>query len=81
MSLRASETTVDAGGRELRVTSPDPFAMPEIEGRMLSDERDLIRLRDGVRRLAALAEHRAFASVAESVELHDRRGVGPSPSV
>ena len=66
---------------ELRVTSPDPFAMPEIEERMLSDERDLIRLRDGVRRLCALAGHRAFAHVAESIELHDWDGAAPSPSL
>jgi choline dehydrogenase len=63
---------------ELRVTSPDPFAMPEIEERMLSDERDLIRLRDGVRRLFALARHRAFAHVAEAMELHDWHGARPS---
>ena len=63
---------------ELRVTSPDPFVMPEIEERMLSDERDLIRLRDGARRLFRLARHRAFANVAESIELNERPGIALS---
>jgi choline dehydrogenase len=35
----------------LKVVDPDPHAMPEIDENLLSDERDLVRLRDGARRL------------------------------
>lgn len=66
---------------ELRVTCPDPFAMPEIEERMLSDGRDLARLRDGVRRIRAFAGHRAFAAITESMELHGWPGVGPDAAL
>lgn len=58
---------------ELRVTSTDPLAMPEIDQNMLSDERDLIRLRDGARRLFAIGHHAAVRAVSESVSLS--RGV------
>lgn len=74
-------TWQDFSRGELRVTSPDPFAMPEIEERMLSDERDLVRLRDGVRRTCAFARHRAFDRIAESMELHDWPGVGPDAAL
>jgi choline dehydrogenase len=53
----------------LRVVDPDPFAMPEIDERLLSDERDLVRLRDGARRLFAIAQHPAVQSVSESIRL------------
>lgn len=66
---------------ELRVTSPDPWAMPEIDERMLSDERDLVRLRDGVRRLCHLAQHPAFAQVAASIEFAGWPGVGPASAL
>jgi 5-(hydroxymethyl)furfural/furfural oxidase len=54
---------------ELRLTSVDPFAVPEIDENMLSDERDLIRLRDGARRLFEIGRHRAVRSISESVTL------------
>ena len=59
---------------ELRITSPDPQVEPVIEERMLSDRRDLVRLRDGVRRLFTLAGHRAIAGIAETVSLGDLYG-------
>ncbi len=59
---------------ELRIISPDPQVEPVIEERMLSDRRDLVRLRDGVRRLLALAGHRAIAGIAEEVSLGDLYG-------
>ena len=70
---------------ELRITSPDPEVEPVIEERMLSDRRDLVRLRDGVRRLFALAGHPAVAGIAEAVSLGDlfggrRGGIGGSVS-
>ena len=61
---------------QLRITSPDPVAAPDFEERMLSDERDLIRLRDGVRRTFEIAEHPAFAVIAEKVLVGDSgRGI------
>lgn len=55
----------------LRITTPDPWTSPEFEERMLSDERDLIRLRDGVRRAFEIAKHPAFAAIAEKVLVGD----------
>ena len=52
----------------VRITSPDPTVDPEVEEHMLSDERDLLRLRDGVRRLEALCGHPAVQAIAERVE-------------
>jgi choline dehydrogenase len=51
----------------LRVTDPDPLAMPEIEQRLLSDERDLIRLRAGAQTLFEIARHPAVRAISESV--------------
>ena len=53
----------------LRLASADPFDLPEIDQRLLSDERDLVRLRDGARRLFALAQQRAVRAIAEQVTL------------
>ena len=61
----------------LRITSADPLVEPVIEECMLSDRRDLVRLRDGVRRLFALAEHPAIAGIAEETSLGDLYGGGP----
>ncbi|MEZ4524277.1 MAG: GMC family oxidoreductase N-terminal domain-containing protein, partial [Thermomicrobiales bacterium] len=54
---------------ELRIVDADPFAMPEIDENMLSDERDLIRLRDGARRMFEVARHRAIQAICEDVYL------------
>ena len=59
---------------ELRITSPDPEVEPLIEERMLADRRDLVRLRDGVRRLFAVAGHPAVAGIAEEISLGDLYG-------
>ncbi len=64
----------------LRISSPDPAVNPVIEERMLSDERDLIRLRDGVRRLFAIGRHPALGEIAEEMWVGDplsdeRRGI------
>lgn len=53
----------------LVITSPDPDAHPEIRFRMLSDPRDLIRMRDAIRRLLELAQHPAIHAIADSVHL------------
>ncbi len=52
----------------VRVTTTDPAVDPAVEERMLSDERDLVRLRDGVRRLEAICADPAIQAVAERVE-------------
>ena len=52
---------------ELRLLSADPTQDPLIEANMLDDPRDRLRLRDGVRRLAALTAHDAFTDIAESI--------------
>ncbi len=59
---------------ELRISSSDPRVELEIEERMLSDRRDLIRLRDGVRRLFAVAGHPAVGGIAEEISLGDLYG-------
>lgn len=48
---------------ELTLTSSDPTDQPQIHSRMLSDERDLVRLRDGVRAMVELARDPAVASI------------------
>lgn len=51
----------------VQITSTDPDADPRIELNMLSDERDLVRLRDGARRLFTLAAHPAVRAVSERI--------------
>lgn len=53
---------------EVRLRSADPRIDPIVEANMLSDARDLIRLRDGCRRLFKLATHRAVTDIAERVD-------------
>jgi choline dehydrogenase len=52
----------------IRLTSADPEANPEIEIRMLSDERDLVRLRDGIKRAWQVLQHPAFQAISTGVE-------------
>lgn len=53
---------------EVRLRSADPRIDPIVEANMLSDARDLIRLRDGCRRLFKLATHRAVTDIAERLD-------------
>jgi choline dehydrogenase len=53
----------------LRLATTDPDANPEIEIRMLSDERDLVRMRDGARRLFGLVRQPAIVAICEGIEL------------
>ncbi|QKG19126.1 GMC family oxidoreductase [Actinomadura verrucosospora] len=58
----------------LTLTSADPQAQPEVRERMLSDARDLARLRDGVRTLVDLARGPEAAVIVEgSVEAVNQR--------
>jgi 5-(hydroxymethyl)furfural/furfural oxidase len=52
-----------------RITTTDPFQDPEVELRMLTDERDRVRLRDGIRRLFAIGQHPAVTRIAARVTL------------
>ena len=52
----------------VRITSTDPARDPAIEERMLSDDRDLIRLRDGVRRLREICLAEGVTKVAHRAE-------------
>ncbi len=52
----------------VRITTPDPTIDPAIEERMLSDPSDLIRMRDGVRRLREICRHPGFTDIAHRVE-------------
>ena len=52
---------------EVRLRSTDPLVDPIVEFRMLSDDRDRIRLRDCVWRMIDLVRHPAVASISESV--------------
>jgi 5-(hydroxymethyl)furfural/furfural oxidase len=52
----------------VRITSRAPDVDPGVEERMLSDERDLVRMRDGIRRLRDICRHPAVTAVAERAE-------------
>jgi choline dehydrogenase-like flavoprotein len=54
------------------LASPDPRVDPRVDFDMLSDERDLVRLRDAVRRIRDLLEHPAIGEVAERIVALDR---------
>jgi 5-(hydroxymethyl)furfural/furfural oxidase len=52
----------------VRITTTNPAADPQVDERMLSRESDLVRMRDGVRRLRQIGLHPAVAGIAERVE-------------
>ncbi|MDQ6673540.1 MAG: GMC family oxidoreductase [Chloroflexota bacterium] len=53
----------------LRVTSADADANPQIDIRMLSDERDMLRMRDGMQRLWQIVKHPAFNAIVDHLEV------------
>ena len=66
---------------EIRLASSDPEVELEIEMRMLSDQRDLVRMRDAARRLLQLGEHRAVEAIADDIRIDERVArVGDLPS-
>lgn len=56
---------------EVRLASADPHANPVVEENMLDDPRDRLRMRDGVRRLAALCARPEIAGIAEAITFGD----------
>ncbi|MFZ4409638.1 MAG: GMC family oxidoreductase, partial [Paracraurococcus sp.] len=53
------------------LASADPEAQPIVEENMLADARDRLRLRDGVRRLAALCARPEIAGLATAITFGD----------
>ena len=53
----------------IRLASPDPLQDPVVDLNMLDDERDLVRLRDGARRLMRLGAHPAFQAITSEVQI------------
>lgn len=51
----------------LEIVSPDPGVQPSVDLGMLSDERDLVRMRDGFKRLFAVSQHSAFGRIADRI--------------
>ncbi len=49
----------------VRLASRDPSAQPVIEENMLDDPSDVVRMRDGVRRLLALARRSSVAAIGQ----------------
>jgi choline dehydrogenase len=52
----------------VRITTRDPAIDPQVDERMLSNESDLIRMRDGVQRLRALSLHPEVAAISTRAE-------------
>ncbi|WP_439814822.1 GMC family oxidoreductase [Zavarzinia sp. CC-PAN008] len=52
---------------EIRLAAADPLVEPVIEANMLDHESDVVRARDGLRRLIAVARHPALAAVGQAV--------------
>lgn len=51
----------------LRIKNDDPAVDPEVDERMLSDERDRVRMRDMMRRVFEIARHPAVPDIASHV--------------
>ena len=52
---------------EIRLRSADPLIDPVVEFRLLSDDRDRIRLRECVRRMIGIVRHPAVAAISDGV--------------
>ena len=65
--INISAMQVFSRGR-ITLRSADPTVDPEVDFAMLSDDRDRVRMRDGVRRLRDLARHPAITALADAVQ-------------
>ena len=52
---------------EVRLASTDPLVDPVVEFRMLSDQRDLVRLREATARIGDVLRHPAVEAIVETV--------------
>jgi choline dehydrogenase-like flavoprotein len=57
---------VDSSGH-VRLVADDPLVQPSVEFDMLTDDRDLVRLHDCVRRMVDVVRHPAVAAVTDGV--------------
>jgi len=69
--VNVSAMQVFSKGR-VTLRSADPALDPEVDFAMLSDDRDRVRMRDGVRRLRDLARHPAITALADAVQAGDQ---------
>ncbi len=53
----------------VRLASADPHDNPAVDENLLDDERDLLRMRDAVARLAVLASHPTLAAISQRVRI------------
>jgi choline dehydrogenase-like flavoprotein len=60
----AQQERVFSRGR-LTLVSPDPQADPHLDQCLLTDERDLVRMRDALERIREVLAHRALAAVLD----------------
>jgi len=74
--LMAAVMEVHSEG-EVTLATSDPAVDPAVDFRMLSDERDLVRLRMATRHLLALAAHPALAGLVDGVVM-DAAGTVPA---
>lgn len=51
----------------IRLASADPSAQPVIEENMLADRSDIVRMRDGIKRMIDLARRPGFGAIAELI--------------
>lgn len=51
----------------IRLMSMNPNVQPEIDLAMLSDQRDLVRMRDGLKRLFEVSRHERFRAIADQI--------------
>lgn len=52
----------------VRITTRDPAIDPQVDERMLSDDSDLVRMRDGVQRLRAIGRHPELQAISTCAE-------------
>ncbi len=64
----------------LSLRSRDPRVHPRIDEAMLSDPRDLARMRDGLRRAFELVQHPRVAALGASVSIHPGHPLDPALS-
>jgi choline dehydrogenase-like flavoprotein len=55
------------------LVSADPDIDPQVEENMLDDPRDVLRMRDAVRRLAQLSAHPAMTAIADNITFAETR--------
>ena len=53
----------------VRITTTDPHVHPEIDLELLSDDRDMVRLRGGLQGLLKISRHPAISAIADSMVL------------